>query len=115
VIHGQRARHRALCAAWWVHTARRGSCTLFYEVRMARPPSRRLVVIQTFQPWCAGLPWQSGRDDGAVRVDLSGAPSCGASGGCGPPPSRSATDEQNSAGADPARIRRGRMVTPAGG
>jgi hypothetical protein len=47
-----RARHRALCAAWWIHTPT-ASCTGFYEVRMARHPSRRLLVIQTFQPWCA--------------------------------------------------------------
>jgi hypothetical protein len=56
VIGARRARNRAVCAAWWVHRVAGGSCTLLYEVRMARPPSRRLVVIQTFQPWCAGLP-----------------------------------------------------------
>ena len=47
-----RASHRAVCAAWWIHTPT-ASCMGLYEVRMARHPGRRLLVIQTFQPWCA--------------------------------------------------------------
>ena len=50
------ARHRAACVAWWVQTAAGESCTLFYEVRMARRPSRKLLVTQTFDPWCAHGP-----------------------------------------------------------
>jgi hypothetical protein len=46
------ARHLAVCAVWWVRTAAGESCTLFYEVRLARHPSRRLLVTQTFDPWC---------------------------------------------------------------
>jgi len=56
VIDLRQARHRAICVAWWVYTAAGESCTIFYEVRMAGPPSRRLVVIQTYQPWCASMP-----------------------------------------------------------
>jgi hypothetical protein len=56
VIGRRHARHRAICVAWWVHTATGESCTLFYEVRMAGSPNRRLRVIQTFQPWCASMP-----------------------------------------------------------
>lgn len=45
-----------------------------------------------------------------TRFDLSGAPSCGASGGCGPPPSCTATDEEitrDGLGACPAGSRVG--------
>jgi hypothetical protein len=56
VIGIRLARHRAICVAWWVHTGTGASCTIFYEVRMARQPNRRLVVIQTYQPWCATAP-----------------------------------------------------------
>jgi hypothetical protein len=52
IVGTRRLRHRAVCVASWVHTAR-AACTIFYEVRLARHPSRRLKVIQTFQPWCA--------------------------------------------------------------
>jgi hypothetical protein len=54
-IHA-RDRHRAVCVAWWVHSASGASCVVFYEVRMNRGPSRRLRVLQTFQPWCQSTP-----------------------------------------------------------
>jgi hypothetical protein len=44
MIGTKRARHRAICAAWWVHTPG-ASCAIFYEARMAAHPSRRLLVI----------------------------------------------------------------------
>jgi hypothetical protein len=53
VIGRRHARHLAICVAWWVHTAAGESCTLFYEVRMPGSSSRRLIVTQTFRPWCA--------------------------------------------------------------
>lgn len=53
VIGIRRARHRAVCVVWWVRTSTGLSCTLFYEVRLARLPSRRILVSQTFDPWCA--------------------------------------------------------------
>jgi len=53
---GRRARHNAFCVAWWVRTPARESCALFYDVRLAAHPSRRLTVIQTHDPWCASLP-----------------------------------------------------------
>jgi len=43
-----RARHRAVCIAWFVHTAAGQSCTIFYEVR----PAKTLKATQTFDPWC---------------------------------------------------------------
>ena len=66
VIRSRRARHRSMCVAWWVHTAPE-PCAVLYEVRMARHPSRRLVVIQTFQPWCG---WPSGSNGGYGRGRL---------------------------------------------
>jgi hypothetical protein len=56
VIGRKLARHRSICVAWWVQTDTGASCTIFYEVRMGRRPGRRLVVIQTYQPWCASAP-----------------------------------------------------------
>jgi hypothetical protein len=56
VIGRRLARHRSICVAWWVHGGNGRSCTIFYEVRVARRPSRHLVVIQTYQPWCASVP-----------------------------------------------------------
>jgi hypothetical protein len=56
VIDARRARHRAVCVAWWVHTPASESCTVFYEVRLAPHPSRRLTVVQTYVPWCASEP-----------------------------------------------------------
>jgi hypothetical protein len=56
VIGARLARHRSICVAWWVHTETGQSCTIFYEVRTGRHPSRRPVVIQTYQPWCASAP-----------------------------------------------------------
>ncbi len=55
VAGGRRSRHRAACVSWWVRLDADTSCTIFWEVRMARQPSRRmvrLVVDQTFEPWC---------------------------------------------------------------
>jgi hypothetical protein len=52
-VRGRPARHAAVCVAWWVRTAAGESCTLFYEVRLARHPSPRLRVIESFDPWCA--------------------------------------------------------------
>jgi hypothetical protein len=51
-----RGSHRAVCVAWWVHTPAGESCAVFYEVRLARGPSGRLTVAQTFDPWCAPAP-----------------------------------------------------------
>jgi hypothetical protein len=56
VVGGRRASHRALCVAWWVRTSHTARCAVFYEVRMSRSPGRRLVVTQTYQPWCASMP-----------------------------------------------------------
>jgi hypothetical protein len=56
VIGTKLARHRAICVAWWVHAETGASCTIFYEVRIARHPNRGLAVIQTYQPWCATAP-----------------------------------------------------------
>jgi hypothetical protein len=52
----RRARHRAVCVAWWVQTASAESCVVFYEVRTARRPNRRLVLKETFKPWCTPVP-----------------------------------------------------------
>jgi hypothetical protein len=54
-IH-ERARRRAVCMAWWVHTPAGESCALFYEVRLARHSSRRLTAVRTFDPWCSPAP-----------------------------------------------------------
>jgi hypothetical protein len=56
VIGRKLARHRSICVAWWVNTGTGEACTIFYEVRAVRRPSRRLVVTQTYQPWCASAP-----------------------------------------------------------
>ena len=56
VVGGRRATHRALCVAWWVRKSHTARCAVFYEVRMSRSPSKRLVVTQTYQPWCASMP-----------------------------------------------------------
>jgi hypothetical protein len=65
VIGKRLARHRGICVAWWVHTETGQSCTIFYEVRLARHPSRRPVVIQTYQPWCASKPRE-------IPIDVQG-------------------------------------------
>lgn len=75
VIGTRLARHRSICVAWWVETESRTSCTIFYEVRSSRHASRRLRVIQTFQPWCATAPRDlpidvQGHTDGGVGPDL---------------------------------------------
>jgi hypothetical protein len=74
MVGTKRARHRAICAAWWVHTPG-ASCAIFYEARMAAHPSRRLLVIPTFQPWCATAPRDltidvQGHRDGGIGPDL---------------------------------------------
>lgn len=54
LIAGRRAPHRAFCSAWWMRNAP-GECVGSYEVRLAGA-GRRLVVIQTYRPWCLSFP-----------------------------------------------------------
>jgi hypothetical protein len=54
VLRGRRPSHRAMCVAWWVRTPSGTPCALFYEARMAQ--SRRMTVMQTYEPWCASIP-----------------------------------------------------------
>lgn len=56
LIATRRARHRAVCVAWWVRTPAGESCAVFYEARLAAHPSRRMTLVQTYVPWCASLP-----------------------------------------------------------
>jgi hypothetical protein len=71
VVGGRRASHRALCVAWWVRTSHTARCAVFYEVRMSRSRSRRLVVTQTYQPWCASMP-EPNQADAASRAAPTG-------------------------------------------
>jgi hypothetical protein len=67
VVDGRRLRQRGMCMAWCVHTAP-AACAVLCEVRMARHPSRRLAVTQTFEPWCRWPPDVSGESQTAARL-----------------------------------------------
>jgi hypothetical protein len=50
-----RARHRAICVAR-IRTDAGADCIVFYQLRLAARPSRRVSIARRFAPWCASPP-----------------------------------------------------------
>jgi hypothetical protein len=50
-----RARRRAFCVAR-IRTDAGADCIVFYQVRFAARPSRRVSISRRFAPWCASPP-----------------------------------------------------------